>query len=223
MFEPAEAEALTSQLRRALELSGEQVGKVNAWLREHLPQAIDVDMMEIQKSSDEMSIPIFPFYYAVSAANSLLLKMMRTSAGLDQVISDLKRLGFDEEQLGKTQHLLSNLTLTEDQAEPILRRRFFSQVGIPTFQDLDLFFDLRPVFAALPSPTSGSQNRARVGRLFGLTPVAIVTIEVEDKAGERSAFVFQLTKAEYKGVMAVFEQGLLQLDAITGQYGKMLI
>jgi hypothetical protein len=223
-FESREAAtAAIERLSTSVSLSTEQLSSVNSWLREHTGDVFEFDPDVIERGAQQLAVSLDILTAAVSTARRILPKVSANSAAVEDFISDLATLGVPEEDVRKAGLLLRDLSLDPRTVEAVVKKFTTSQLGIPTFQNLDVFFDLRPVFAEAAAPFSTPEHRAALIAISGLVPVAILNIQIEDEAGSRQSFVAQLTPAEYRGMMKVLEEGLVQLEAIKQRFGDLLV
>jgi hypothetical protein len=176
---------------------------------------IPESLAELKRVCAETGIDSPLLYRTIPVVRFLLSGWSRAGFNLDQVLEDLKRAGVSEERVKRSRHLLAPL---EGAKERFLFESLKSRaemVGGPTVDDLDLIWDVRPIFdSSLYTSDSDEEDGAE---WVGLTYVLLMEISASRRDGQQESTTLQLSEREFNELETAIFRARRQLEVLKGK------
>ena len=184
----------------------------------------------LSTSSYELYEPSLP---PIIVASTLLPEQFRQTAGVIRLLlnswqrygrfefSDIERdlllLGCGPEQLKILSNLLARLSSVKERVWVHGVEGVHQALGLPTIDDVNIFWDARPVFGAEPYQYfTDAADDASYRRFLGLTYLAIVEIITSDDYGQKQRTAIQMTEEAFKRLLMGMKRASEQLDILKG-------
>ena len=191
-----------------------QLRKINEWVRSHQQVLLEggLPSREAQAAADSIGVTRQDFYNALSLLSTLLFTQkpedFATQPSIEFYAAQLKEISLGD-KIEKAQLLFKGIQLSPDEIEYTRQKSFVTQYLMPILEDLQVTCDLRAIFRSLPSGSTTSEDHEnRLQTLLGFTPIAIVSLELNDAAGNEDVSTFQLTESDLKFVIKIFQEAL---------------
>jgi hypothetical protein len=132
---------------------------------------------------------------------------------LDEIKGDLSAFGYTQEQVNRLGDLLAQL---QDAKERVYRaglKRSFEITAVPTIDDVNIVWDLRPVFEEFAYETEPRNNSYE--NLVTNTYVLLFEILASREDGDnKESATFQLSEDDFERLFRAFEKARRQLEVI---------
>jgi hypothetical protein len=209
------------RLRSVLALPDEKLRAINKWAKTHLRtflQGEEDDLLEIEK---ELGISRSDFRDAMSLFSTALMNEETPgSVNIDTYVARLRESGLGD-VAQKANLLLEGISIPSDEAIYIPQKSLAIRSVVPTLEDADVLCELRAVFRRLPSPSPSSVHQEHVKNLLGFEPLVLVSLHLNDSAGNDKACTFQVTEKSLRALLKTLNEASDQLE-IVKQKQKML-
>ena len=131
---------------------------------------------------------------------------------LDDIDLDLETLGHDRSRRSKVHQLLDKLEVCRDRVHRAVLRRAHETAGLATIDDVNLLWDIRPVFGDF---TYSAEPRASgVTDLLDYTYVLIMELEASYANGKRETTAVQLSEEEFSDLARAMDRAKEQLEVL---------
>jgi hypothetical protein len=177
----------------------------------NVPETIN----ELKRISAETGIEFQFLYTTVPVVRYLLSAWRRAGFTLEQVLADLSASGVSAERVERARLLLAPLEAAKDRYfEKSLKDRA-ETVGGPTVDDLDLIWDVRPIFGSSTYPPESDEEDG--AEWVGLTYVLLMEISASRRDGQQESTTLQLSEREFDQFEKALERARKQLDVLKGK------
>lgn len=131
---------------------------------------------------------------------------------VEDISKDLTTLGYDSSTVQKIARLLVSLEGSRDRVHRAVLRRAYETSGLPTIDDVNLVWDIRPVFGDFTySPES---RPGAVLELLDYVYVLILEFEASRADGKSETSSLQLSEEEFTKLADALARAKQQLDVL---------
>jgi hypothetical protein len=198
--------------RSALSLPSEKLQQIGQWIKGH-PDFIgnrELDPSDLERASADLGMAESEFAGALSLVATLLFFSERPG---QLTANDLRNLGLGDQE-EKVRLLLTAIDIPAGDLEYSRQKALLLRSAIPTLDDVDALCDLRAIFRRVPSASASSTHLSSVKILLGFQPVAIVSLQLNDAAGQDSAYVFQVSEQGLRHLVKTLQEALAQVEIV---------
>ena len=129
---------------------------------------------------------------------------------LQEVLGDLKSVGLDEEHQERAAKFFSVVGDAREKVHKAALRRLYEQMALPTIDDVNITWDLRPLFESVAyTPTAES---AGYDSMIGTVHVLLLEISASRSDGQRASQTYQLSEDEFERLLSALNRAKKQLE-----------
>lgn len=197
--------------RRAASLADDKLKAINAWAKSHqdLLLAAEPDF----GVAESLGMGEQQFLNAYSVIFYFLYFSESKGPDLGRFIQTLRSQGLAD--LAETARiLLDGITVDPSKVEYMRQKSLATQSVLPTIGRVDAVCDLRGVFRGFPSPNVSNSHIERTKALLGFEPIAIISVTVNDAAGQDHVSVFQCTRRVLQNLLDTLHEAAEQMERI---------
>jgi len=204
-------DGLKKDLGILLETPDEDLGRIATWLLE-TPRPIPLTWSDIAELVEGTSLDPRTANRVLVVLRYLLTNWRTYDLTLDEIQSDLKAVGYSDPEVAKVTGFLSKLKDARERVFKSAVRRTFETRGAPTIDDVNLMWDVRPMFQG-PAYDVEPQGKA-FENLVGHTHLLILEITGSSQNGIQESRTYQLSEDDFDRFCLAFERAKKQLEIV---------
>jgi hypothetical protein len=175
-----------------------------------------VNWSEIDDLVDGTSLDPQSANRVLAVLRFLLINWKAYELSLDEISTDLESAGYKPEQIRKAVNFLKTVEGIRDRVYVTSLRRSYEVYGPPTIDDVNLMWDVRPVFQA---PIYDTDPDAKgYDKLVSHTNVLILEIVSSAEKGIQKSSVFQLSEDDFARLSDAFDKAKNQLEIVKKRF-----
>jgi hypothetical protein len=205
----APSEAFKPDLDRLLALKDRNLQRIAAWVEES-PDVNPETWQEMSKLSEMIGLPPQELNKILILTRFLLTNWKARNLTLDDILSDLVLLGYNEDQLAKGKRFLEQVGTAKEKVHRLVLKRAEERTILPTIDDINIVWDARPVFedrAYSVQPIGDSYQN-----LIGTVYVMLLEISASRADGSEATETYQFTEAEFERLTEALSRARKQLE-----------
>lgn len=207
-------ERVIKSLSALSEISDEQLRQLNEWIKQNSSSLILGDEFPDARAYETLGVSPEAFFAALNLVSSFIYSAPPGKPIiLEAYLEALKRQGAAA-AVDKAKILLDGIKPDPAVVDFARHRAIAMQSAVPTLNAVTCVCDLRGIFERLPAPSDGPSHVKGVASLMGFEPVALVTIETNDAAGNDNVALVQATESNLKNMLKTLQQALAQMQAL---------
>lgn len=126
--------------------------------------------------------------------------------------ADLRAVGYEEADVEKVASFLLKLEGARERVYRAYVKRAHEVRGLPTIDDVNMFWDIRPVFESSAYDTEPESKAYE--SLVGRTHVLILEVISSPETGVQKSLAYQLSEDDFERLSQAFERAKRQLDVV---------
>jgi hypothetical protein len=189
--------------------------KFASWLSE-TSRPIPLSWSEIEQLADGTSLQPGAADRVLVLLRFLLTNWKTTDLSLEEIEADLVSTDFSKEQARKVTEFISKLKDVRERVYRSSLKRSYEIYGLPTIDDINLFWDIRPIFQS--SAYDSDPDARGCENLITHTNVLIVEIQASPERGQQISSAFQLSEDEFGRLSLAFERVKRQLEIVKKKF-----
>lgn len=131
---------------------------------------------------------------------------------LEDIKKDLASFGYNEEQVNRIGGILHQLQDAKERVYRALLKRSYEVAGLPTIDDVNIVWDLRPVFEEFAYDTEPISNSYE--NLVSSSYVLLLEVLASRENGHRESATYQLSEEDFERLLGALEKARRQLEII---------
>jgi hypothetical protein len=183
--------SIITVLREVLRLPRSTLVKANSWLRSHSDLLLTWNFDVALSAAKETSLPQRDLSRILNVIFNFGM-VVKNDDDFTAALSDIKTLGLDDEAVESFKVLMEGLRFPEGQLQRQVS--LMTNSTVPTVLDTRVVCDLRGVFEEEAGPDASEHG---VTKLMALSPVAILSLDIEDESGDESSIVVQFSETDF--------------------------
>jgi hypothetical protein len=187
-------ESLKNDMELLLGLTDRQRSAIIGWLRENGGQS-QLSLAELNLLSQKVELDSGDVARAVFFAKFVLSNWESSNLGVAELETDFKSLQVSESDLPKAIAFFSELTDTRKDVQAGYLEGIYEKLGLPTIDDINLLWDIRPVFKGFAYSENENGDYAKLLRHSLILIVEIISTRT-DGNNETAAYQFSVTEFE---------------------------
>jgi hypothetical protein len=196
-------------LRDVLRLPQPTLVKANSWLRSHSDLLLEWNLDEALSAAKETSLTRADLSRIFNVIFNFGM-LVKNDDDLTVALSDIKTLGLDDGAVENFKVLMGGLRFPEGQLQRQVS--LITNSAVPIVLDTRVVCDLRGVFEEEAGPDASEHG---VAKLMALSPVAILSLDIEDESGDESSVVVQFSETDFKRFVRTILLAQKQLGEIS--------
>lgn len=199
-------------LSKLLALPHEQSLRLVNWLATS-ENPLPTNAKELARLSEATGIEDRDLNDIFSAVSFVMVGWRRNELTLDEVLVDLATLGLTEDDLERAKEIFSKLEVTKEQFFAVTMRRTFEKNGLPTIDDLNFIWDLRPIFGRTVYPVDDGADE-NVGDWISHTYILLFEMIYSGSRTEEQSLSVQMSEKDFDNLERAISRARKQLESL---------
>jgi hypothetical protein len=209
-------DSLKNDLELLLGLTDQQRSALISWLRKNGGHA-QLSWAELNSLSHRLERDSGEVARAVFFARFVLSNWESSNLGIEDLKADFKNLEVSENDLPKAAAFFSELSEVRKAVQAGYLEGIYEKLGLPTIDDINLIWDLRPVFKEFAYSSDESDDYAQLLRHSFILIIEIISTKTD---GNNETASYQLSVAEFENFVQGIERARAQLAALKKVYAQ---
>lgn len=211
-------EEFKRDLKALLSLDPSQLDRLSDWFKRSR-KFIPLDWTEVSTVARDMALDPEEFDRIMKIARWLLNLWTAQELSLDDVLADLRSLGYDEDTVQKTAVFLGGLQEVRARVHRDVLKNIWESLAIPTVDDVNITCDARPIFqdyAYAETPRGETfQN------LLGFSYVVILEFIASRSDDKSESTTFQFSEEDFAKLLDGLNKAKKQLEILKATLGSV--
>lgn len=201
--------AFLEDLRALLSLDEHQLAILSQWVNDspNLSPTTWSELGElpsgIQRTSQQTNRVVYAVRFVLSNWSAKKLT-------IEDISRDLKLAGFDEGECEQARKFFATVSEAKEKAHRNVLRRIYEQMALPTIDDINITWDLRPIFEDVPYKENPEANG--YDNLLGNVYLLLLEISASRADGKPESQTYQFTEDEFERLLVALNRAKRQLE-----------
>jgi len=194
-----------------LSVPQEDLGRIVRWIVDS-KDPIPFTWCDIQQIVEGTSLQPRVVDRVLVLIRSLLANWRTYGLTLEDIKRDLAAFGYKKDQVDRVVNLLAQVENAKERVYRAGLKRSYELTALPTIDDINIVWDLRPIFEEFAYDTEPLDNAYE--NLVTNTYVLLFEIFASRKNGLRQSATYQLSEDDFERLCKAFEKARRQLEII---------
>lgn len=199
-----------------MELTDKQRSTIISWLRKNGGDA-QLSWAELNSLSHTVGRDSGEVARAVFFARFVLSNWESSNLGIEDLRADFRSLEVNENDLPKAAAFFSELSDVRKAVQAGYLEGIYEKLGLPTIDDINLIWDVRPVFKEFAYSPDESDDYAQLLRHSFILILEIISTRTD---GNNETAAYQLSVAEFENFVQGIERARGQLAVLKKVYAQ---
>jgi hypothetical protein len=209
-------DSLKNDLDLLLGLTDQQRTAIVSWLRKNGGHS-QLSWAELNSLSHTLGLDSGEVARAVFFAKFVLSNWESSNLGIEELEADFKSLKVNESDLPKAAAFFSELSDTRKDVQAGYLEAIYEKLGLPTIDDINLLWDIRPVFKEFAYSQNENDDYAKLLRHSFILIVEIISTRTD---GNNETAAYQFSVAEFENFVQGIKRAQDQLGALQKAYAQ---